>query len=81
MAEGAAAFTQDAGLQGPAALSEARRATYDPTYGRSTWGKLELLALRERAMQRPGFELRRFHADLLALGSPPLGLMDAALGG
>ena len=81
VAEGAAAFTQDAGLQGPAALSEARRATYDPTYGHYTWGKLELLALRDRARQRPGFDLCRFHTDLLALGSPPLGLMDAALAG
>ena len=81
VAEGAAAFTEDAGLQGPAALSEARRSTYDPTYGRYTWGKLELLALRERARQRPDFDLRRFHTDLLALGSPPLGLMDAALTG
>jgi len=81
VAEGAAAFHSDAGLQGPAALSEARRSTYDPTYGRYTWGKLELLALRERARSRPGFDLRRFHTDLLALGSPPLGLMDAALTG
>ena len=81
VADGARAFTQDAGLQGPAALSEARRATYDPTYGHYTWGKLELLALRERARQRPGFTLRQFHTDLLALGSPPLGLMEAALTG
>ena len=79
VAEGAAAFHSDAGLQGPAALSEARRATYDPTYGHYTWGKLELLALRDRARRRPDFALRRFHSDLLALGSPPLGLMDAAL--
>jgi uncharacterized protein (DUF885 family) len=81
VADGARAFTGDAGLQGPAALSEARRATYDPTYGHYTWGKLELLALRDRARQRPGFTLRQFHTDLLALGSPPLGLMDAALAG
>lgn len=78
--QGAREFTRDAGLRGPAALSEARRATYDPTYGRYTWGKLEVLALRERARQRAGFELNGFHADLLALGSPPLGLMEAALG-
>jgi hypothetical protein len=81
VAEGAEAFRADAGLQGPAALSEARRATYDPTYGRYTWGKLELLALRERARRRPGFALGDFHARLLALGSPPLGLMAEALAG
>jgi hypothetical protein len=81
VAEGAAAFTEDAGLQGPEALSEARRSTYDPTYGHYTWGKLELLPLRDRARQRPGFDLRRFHGDVLAMGAPPLGLMDAALAG
>ena len=72
-------FTDDAGLQGPAALSEARRATWDPTYGRYTWGKLEIQRLRDRARARPGFALAGFHRDLLALGCPPLGLLDAAL--
>src|SRR5215831_6336422 len=42
-------FEADTHLSGPAALSEARRATFDPTYGRYTWGKLEILRLRERA--------------------------------
>src|SRR6516225_2708389 len=42
-------FEADTHLSGPAALSEARRATFDPTYGRYTWGKLEILKLRERA--------------------------------
>ncbi len=75
VAESAQRFTADAGLQGPAALSEARRATWDPTYGRYTWGKLVLRRLRERA----GGDLAAFHRDLLALGAPPLGLVDAAL--
>ena len=44
-------FEADTHLAGPAALSEARRATFDPTYGRYTWGKLEILKLRERARQ------------------------------
>jgi hypothetical protein len=75
-------FVEDAFLAGPAALSEARRGTFDPTYGRYTWGKLEILALRERARARwgSGFSLPRFHRALLDLGSPPLGLMDDALG-
>lgn len=72
-------FTDDAGLQGPAALSEARRATWDPAYGCYTWGKLEIQRLRDRARTRPGFTLAGFHRDLLALGSPPLGLLGAAL--
>ena len=43
VAEAARRFEQDAFLAGPAALSEARRGTFDPTYGRYTWGKLEIL--------------------------------------
>lgn len=77
--EAAARFTADSGLQGTAALSEARRAAWDPTYGRYTWGKLEVLALRERALARPGAGLAGFHRDLLALGAPPLGLLGAVL--
>ncbi len=64
-----------------AAWSEARRGTFDPTYGRYTWGKLEILALRERARAAWGadFGLPRFHRELLALGSPPLGLMASLI--
>jgi uncharacterized protein (DUF885 family) len=81
VAEGARRFEADTHLAGPAALSEARRATFDPTYGRYTWGKLEIMALRERARKEwgPGFSLRRFHAALLELGSPPLGLLGTAM--
>ena len=79
VAEAAARFTADSGLQGTAALAEARRAAWDPTYGRYTWGKLEVLALRERALARPGATLAGFHRDLLALGAPPLGLLGAVL--
>ncbi len=76
-------FEQDAFLKGPAARSEAIRATFDPTYGRYTWGKLEIMALRDEAIARWGsrFSLRRFHEALLALGAPPLGTMGDALGG
>ena len=79
--EGARRFEADTHLAGPAALSEARRATFDPTYGCYTWGKLEILDLREQARQQwgAGFTLQRFHAALLALGSPPLGLMGTAI--
>jgi Bacterial protein of unknown function (DUF885) len=81
VAEGAARFEADTHLAGPAALSEARRATFDPTYGRYTWGKLEILKLRDEARQQwgAGFTLNRFHASLLSLGSPPLGLMGTAI--
>jgi len=74
-------FETDTQLSGQAALSEARRATFDPTYGRYTWGKLELLKLRERARKDwgAGFTLQRFHKALLDLGSPALGLLGTAV--
>jgi hypothetical protein len=74
-------FEADTHLSGTAALSEARRATFDPTYGRYTWGKLELLKLRERARKDwgAGFSLQRFHRALLDLGSPALGLLGTAV--
>ncbi|MEP6695726.1 MAG: DUF885 family protein [Pseudonocardiales bacterium] len=79
--DAAARFAADAFLQGPAALSEARRGTFDPGYGRYTWGKLAITALRERAKAAWGgeFNLPRFHRAMLALGSPPLGLLDVAV--
>jgi hypothetical protein len=83
VAEAARRFEQDAFLAGQAALAEARRGTFDPTYGRYTWGKLEILDLRERARRDwgAGFDLPRFHAAMLELGAPPLGLLPYALNG
>jgi hypothetical protein len=74
-------FEEDAFLKGPAARSEAGRASYDPGYGRYTWGKLAIRSLRDRAQAQWGgrFSLRRFHEAMLALGAPPLGLLDDAL--
>ncbi len=79
--EGARRFEADTHLAGPAALSEARRATFDPGYGRYTWGKLVIMDLRERARKNWGaaFTLRRFHAALMDLGAPPLGLLGTAI--
>jgi hypothetical protein len=79
--EAARRFEADTHLAGPAALSEASRATFDPTYGRYTWGKLEILRLRERARKEwgAGFTLHRFHSAMLNLGAPPLGLLGTAV--
>ncbi|MDP8991696.1 MAG: DUF885 domain-containing protein [Actinomycetota bacterium] len=79
--DAAARFEADCFLRGPAARAEAGRAGYDPTYGRYTWGKLEILELRDEAMARWGrrYSHRRFHEALLALGAPPLGLVGNAL--
>jgi Bacterial protein of unknown function (DUF885) len=81
VAEAARRFEAHTHLSGPAALSEARRATFDPTYGRYTWGKLEILKLRERARKEwgAGFSLQRFHKALMDLGSPSLGLLGTAV--
>jgi hypothetical protein len=81
VAEAARRFEADTHLSGSAALSEARRATFDPTYGRYTWGKLELFKLRERARKDwgAGFTLQRFHKALMDLGSPALGLLGTAV--
>ncbi|HVX46800.1 MAG TPA: DUF885 family protein [Mycobacteriales bacterium] len=81
VADAARRFEADAFLAGPAALSEARRGTFDPTYGRYTWGKLAVLDTRERARVAWGadFSLPRFHAALMELGSPPLGLLGTAI--
>ncbi|HSZ43648.1 MAG TPA: DUF885 family protein [Trebonia sp.] len=75
-------FETDTHLQGQAALSEARRATFDPTYGRYTWGKLEILRAREsaRAVWGAGYSLKRFHTALMDLAAPPLGLISTAIG-
>ncbi|KWT57638.1 hypothetical protein ADL21_33640 [Streptomyces albus subsp. albus] len=79
--EAARRFEADTYLSGRAARSEAERATFDPTYGRYTWGKLALRDLRDEARQRWGgaYSARRFHSAVLSLGSPPLGLLPAAL--
>jgi uncharacterized protein (DUF885 family) len=75
-------FETDAFLQGQAAQAEANRGAYDPTYGRYTWGKLEILALRDEAMAEWGnrYSHRRFHEALLGLGAPPLGTIGDVLG-
>ncbi|HEY7487003.1 MAG TPA: DUF885 family protein [Streptosporangiaceae bacterium] len=82
VADGAARFTADTTIAGSAARAEAQRATYDPTYGRYTWGKLEIMALRERARTEwdTAYTHKRFHTALLTLGSPALGLIGNALG-
>jgi hypothetical protein len=81
VADGAARFEADAFCFGPAARAEAARATFDPTYGRYTWGKFEIMRLREVARARWGadYSHARYHDALLRLGSPALGLMADAL--
>lgn len=81
VADAARRFAADTHLAGAAARAEAERAVFDPTYGRYTLGKLEIMELRERARREwgSGYSHQRFHRALLDLGSPPLGLIGAAL--
>jgi len=74
-------FQTDAFMSHAGAASEARRGTFDPRYGMYTHGKWAILDLRERARAAwgEGFSLPRFHAAMLSLGSPPLGLLDEAV--
>lgn len=78
-----ARFEAEAFLRGTAAVGEARRGTYDPTYGRYTLGKLEIGRVRHQAMDawQAGYTHRRFHDALLALGMPPIGLLERAVVG
>ncbi|MEZ0228824.1 MAG: DUF885 domain-containing protein [Planctomycetota bacterium] len=63
------------------ALMETRRGTGDPTYLYYTWGKLEILALREAYKKKLGdaYTLQKFHDAFLAQGSAPLPLVREAL--
>jgi hypothetical protein len=83
VADATARFEEVAFLRGTAAIGEARRGTYDPTYGRYTLGKLEIRRVRERARQvwADGYTHRRFHDALLGLGMPPTGLLERAVVG
>lgn len=79
--EGAKRFAADAFLRGSAARAEAERATFDPTYGRYTWGKLVIRQLQGQARAAWGADYShlRFHDSLLGLGAPPLGLVSEAV--
>ncbi len=82
VAEGARLFSENAFLDGPAAMAEAQRGLFEPTYTRYGVGKFFLLDLREAARRQwgPDFTLSRFHTELLSLGSPPLAPVADALG-
>jgi hypothetical protein len=72
-----ARFTTHAYLPRSAARHEALRATYDPTYGHYTLGKLVIRQARDaaRAHWADAYTHRRFHNAVLALGAPPLGIL------
>ncbi|WP_369171304.1 DUF885 family protein [Streptomyces sp. R28] len=79
--EATARFEADAFLRGKAAEAEALRGAVEPTYGRYTLGKTEILRTRAVARRTWGdtYTHRRFHDSLLALGMPPIGLLGRAV--
>jgi Bacterial protein of unknown function (DUF885) len=81
VADATALFEARTALTGAAARGEARRGIWEPTYVRYTWGKVLVRQLRETARVAWGanFSLARFHRELLSFGSPPVGLVPAAL--
>jgi len=74
-------FETQAFLDPADARIESRRGTQDATYGYYTLGKLEILKLRADYKKKYGdqFSLAKFHADLLAHGSPPIPLLRPLL--
>ena len=82
VADGARLFSENAFLDGPAAMAEAQRGLFEPTCTRYGVGKFYFLDLREAAKRvwGPDFTLERFHTELLSLGSPPLAPVAEALG-
>ncbi|HEY2743164.1 MAG TPA: DUF885 domain-containing protein [Polyangia bacterium] len=78
----AAEFFQHEGLQSKkVAEMEAKRGTEDPTYLYYTYGKLQILALRDEYKKKlgAGYSLRKFHDAFLSEGALPLPLMRRAL--
>jgi uncharacterized protein (DUF885 family) len=69
----ASLFEQEAHLPAPAALQEATRGTYDPTYGGYFLGKLAAIKLRRDYQEAKGdrFNLREFHERVMTDGIAP----------
>ncbi len=72
------AFMRSAYMERAPAEMEAKRAALHPgTVLIYTWGKLEILRVREAVRAREGasFTLRSFHDRLVDAGAPPVGLL------
>jgi uncharacterized protein (DUF885 family) len=77
--QGAKLFEEKA-FQKPAnAYEESRRGAYNPTYLYYTFGKLEILKLRDEYLKAKGATLRDFHDRFVAEGGLPLPLVRQIL--
>ena len=79
--EAEAFFVKEGYQSRPAARSETKRGTSDPTYGYYTMGKLMILKLRDdyRAKRGERFSLQEFHDSFIKLGPLPLPLVRKSM--
>ncbi len=79
--DGTRFFMENGFMEELPAQKEAIRGTFDPGYLNYTLGKLLLLRLREdvKAKEGTGFDLKRFHDSVLAMGYPPVPLVRKRL--
>jgi uncharacterized protein (DUF885 family) len=77
--QGAQLF-EEKGFQEPAnAFEEARRGTYNPTYLYYTFGKIQIIELRDEYRRATGKGLREFHDAFVAQGGLPIPLVRRIL--
>jgi uncharacterized protein (DUF885 family) len=81
VAEAEEFFVKEGYQSRPAARSESKRGTSDPTYGYYTMGKLMILKLRDDYKAKLGerFTLQDFHDTFIGLGPLPLPLIRKAM--
>jgi len=74
LADAQRCFEEEAYLATPAAVREAERGTYDPTYGGYFLGKRGVLALREDYAAKMGaeFDMKEFHERIMSQGIAPI---------
>lgn len=79
--ESAKLFIEKAFMSREAALKEARRGTFNPTYYNYTLGKLMIQKLREDYKKEKGkeFSLKEFHDNFVQYGTPEIYLLRQIL--
>jgi uncharacterized protein (DUF885 family) len=81
VADAAKFFHENCYYEEKPSLAEAMRGTFDPGYLNYTFGKLEILKLRDdyKAQEGENFSLEKFHDEVLNHGAPPVRLLREIL--
>ncbi|MGI8956826.1 MAG: DUF885 domain-containing protein [Chthoniobacterales bacterium] len=81
LADGAKFFHDNCYYEERPSMSEAMRGTFDPGYLNYTFGKLQILKLRDdyKAQEGANFSLEKFHNEILNHGAPPIRLLREIL--